>query len=209
MITLGVDPSLSNFGWAVYDTLSGPLAHGRLQTSAKTLYIDRYIDQRQSLIKLIEEYKPDAVGLEFPVFGAMYSEGMYGLFLFVSEALRTKKQDVVFLSPGQIKAHARFHLQRPPKWKMEKPDMVEAAKVCLTKGQRWNHNEADALWAAFTAARFWGYFKGEIPESELNEVERDQFIRSKIHKRTMEETKTGILYREDERFFRWSETEKE
>jgi hypothetical protein len=164
---------------------------------------------RESLRKLVLRLGVVRIGVEYPVFDELYSEGMYGLFLFTCEALRSERRDVVFFSPGQIKAHARKVLGRPAKWKMMKPDMVEASKADTGGKGRWNHNEADAYWVAHTAARFWLYFDGLLKDSDLTPPEKKQF--SHIHtfkkgKRAGETVHRGILYREDERFFQWSAT---
>ena len=82
MIVLGLDPSLTNYGWAVHDD-SHPIGstsrcsrRGRFQTPADMTFVDRYIAQRESLRALIREVKPDRVGIEFPVFDNLFSEGM-------------------------------------------------------------------------------------------------------------------------------------
>lgn len=105
MIVLGLDPSLTNYGWAVHDD-SHPIGNpsrcsrrGRFQTPADMTFVDRYIAQRESLRALIREVKPDRVGIEFPVFDNLFSEGMYGLFLYSCEALKSERCDVVFWSP--------------------------------------------------------------------------------------------------------------
>ena len=212
MRVLGLDPSLTNFGWAVHDTSFevGDRARchsrGRFQTSSKTLFVDRYIEQRASLRALVQEVKPDHVSLEFPVFNNLWSEGMYGLFLYTCEALKAEEQDVVFWSPGQIKGHAADSLERPQGWKMMKGDMVKAAKED-TGGGVWNHNEADAYLAARLGARFWLLHDGGIKERELTPRERKMFLA--IHrfvrgKKAGKRVTKGVLYREDERFFMWS-----
>jgi len=212
MRTLGLDPSLTNFGWALHDSeVTGKdrcLERGRFQTSSKTLFIDRYRDMRESLRALVQRTGVARVGVEYPVFNDIYSEGMYGLFLYTCEALRLEKRDIVFFSPGQIKAHARIALGRPKGWKMMKPDMVEAAKVDTDGKGRWNHNEADAYWVARTAARFWCFLEDELTETDLSAPELQQF--TSIHtftrgKRAGETVERGIMYRENERFFRWSQ----
>lgn len=206
MKVLGLDPSLTNFGWCIIEEGQPPL-HGRFQTSSKTLYVARYMELRSKLIALIEEHNPSRVSCEYPVFNDIYSEGMYGLFLFTSEALFQTKRDVVFFSPGQLKAHARHHLERPKGWKMLKGDMVEAVQVHAQVKGRWNHNEADAYWAAAAGRRFWQLYDNVISDNDLNPVEKTQF--SRIHtysrgKNAGRTVKSGILYREDERFHVWS-----
>jgi len=212
MRVLGLDPSLTNFGYALHDTEGVAdnrcLLRGRFQTAAKMAYVDRYISQRESLRGLIQQTQPDAVGIEYPVFDNLYSEGMYGLFLYSSEALRLERKDVVFFSPGQVKAHARLRIDRPPKWKMDKPDMVEAAKTDTGGKGKWNHNEADAYWVAVVAGRFWKLHRKLITESDLTPLEAQQFLREHTFTRGRQAGRTvqsGIAYREDERFFLWSE----
>lgn len=211
MICLGLDPSLTQFGWALHnDEAPTPkercVKRGRFKTTSKQLFVDRYTELRESLYALIDEHKPDVMGIEYPVFNNIYSEGMYGLFLYSCEAIRKAKQDIVFFSPGQIKATARDALNRPKGWKMMKGDMVQAAQADAGGG-RWNHNEADAYWCAVHAARFWRFFGQDITESELTKVEQKQFANIHTYVRGSKAgttVKTGISYREDERFFRWS-----
>ena len=213
MRVLGLDPSLTNFGWAVHnDSATGVArceARGRFQTYSKTLFLDRYVDLRERLFSLVKEHKPDAVGIEYPVFGDLWSEGMYGLFLYSCEALKAAKMDVVFFSPGQIKSVSRDLLERPKGWRMVKADMCEAAKLDTGGKGRWNHNEADAYLCARHAARFWGVQKGLTSVDQLSPKELKQFnlihtfVRGKKAGRTV---KRGILHRADERFFLWSST---
>lgn len=208
MNILGLDPSLTNFGWAIYngETL---VDSGRFQTSAKMQFVDRYIYMRESLRECIQNNEIDYVGIEYPVFNNLWSEGMYGLFLYCSEALKLEKKDVVFFSPGQVKAHAKFHLGRPKGWKMMKGDMVTACKQHSNRKKNINHNEADAYWVAVASHTFWGLYLGEIEESDLNDVEKSQFTKVHTYTRGKKQGKTekkGIIYREDERFFLWSQT---
>lgn len=214
MLTLGFDPSLTNFGWAIFDSSATGRDRcpnrGRFQTSSKQLFIDRYTEMRSRVRDLVQKQGIYRIGVEYPVFNDLWSEGMYGLFLFTCEALRSVQADVVFFSPGQIKAHARAFLDRPKGWKMMKPDMVEAAKTDTGGKGRWNHNEADAYWVGRTASRFWSLLDGDLQTGDLTAQETRQFTLIHTYKRGKKAGKTvrrGILYREDERFFRWSEGE--
>lgn len=171
-------------------------------------FVDRYIFMRESLRTLLREVRPDKVGIESPIFHNMFSEGMYGLFLYSNEALRTERKDVVFFAPEQGKAHARESLRRPKGWKMLKGDMVEAAKKDTGRGQ-WNHNEADAYLIGRLAARFWGFYAGSISEAELSPVEHSQFLLIHTYqrgKKAGQVVKKGLMYREEDRFFLWSES---
>lgn len=216
MLVLGFDPSLTNFGWAVHDTAALGVARcparGRFQTSSKTLFVDRYIEMRENVLGLLTQFPSiQCLGCESPVFKELYSEGMYGLFLYTCEAMRVAKRDVVLFSPPQVKVHARVFLNRPTfegkAWVMGKPDMVEAAREDTGGKGVWNHNEADAYWVARSAARFWLHLEGSLEIGELTVPEQKQFTEIQTFKRGKRAGQTverGILYREDERFFRWS-----
>jgi len=214
MLILGLDPSLTAFGWALHDTtVQGPsrcVGRGRYETASDMVFVDRYTFMRDTLRDLIQRTQPDRVGIESPFFGGSYSEGMYGLFLFSNEALRLERRDVVFFSPLQVKAHARESLKRPAKWEMMKPDMVAAAKHDTSTHKTWNHNEADAYLVARLAGRFWHYLDGDIQEDALSAVERKFF--TSIHtfirgKKAGLTEKKGLIYREDDRFFCWSQVD--
>jgi hypothetical protein len=169
------------------------------------------VDLRAQLCELIRRLEIKKVGIEYPIFNASNSSQLYGLFLYSSEAFRSEKCDVVFFSPGQGKAIAAEFLKRPKGWKMDKSDMVEAARLDTNhKGsvRSFNHNEADAYWIGRAASRFWSLLQGTLKDSDLSKVEKHQFTR--IHKYLKGKkkgvtVKTGLLYREDERFFKWSE----
>ena len=208
MKILGLDPSLTNFGWCFIDSDgSTVIERGRFKTTPKQIFIERYVQLRGELSDLIDRLQPDRVGIESPIFNDLYSEGMYGLFLFCNEVFMTKKKDVAFFTPPQVKSHAWVFLNRPKGWKMKKQDMCEAAKT-KSGGGKWNHNEADAYWVGVTAYRFWKYYDGEITLDDLSIKEKPQF--TKIHtfsrgKRIGKTVKSGLIHREDDRFFLWSQ----
>lgn len=215
MKLLGLDPSLSNFGWAIHDTdASGParcVARGRYSTPADMVFVDRFVYMRESLRELVRQHKPDKVGIESPFFGGTFSEGMYALFVYSNEALKLERRDVVYFSPLQVKAHARESLGRPDKWKMQKTDMVAAMKADLGGGgKKVNHNEADAYLVGRLAGRFWRYLDGEITDPDTTPEERRLF--SEVHtftrgKKAGKTEKNGLIYREEDRFFRWSKND--
>lgn len=210
MRVLGLDPSLTDFGWSLHGT--SDFRGGRFQTSAKTLFVDRYLDLRERVRTLVREQGVNRVGVEYPVFGASSSSQLYGLFLYTCEALRQERCDVVFFSPGQGKAQARDVLDRPAGWKMGKIDMVEAAKLDSGIRGSLNHNVADAYWIARTASRFWQLHDGLISAADLTDTEKHQF--RLIHtytrgKKAGTVALRGLLWRENERFFCWSRPDAE
>lgn len=212
MKILGLDPSLSAFGWAVHETTAtGPercVARGRISSPSSMVFVDRYTGVREVLRGLVRHYAPQAVGIESPFCGGSYSEGMYGLFLYSNEALKLERSPVVYFTPLQIKSHARETLGRPETWKMMKPDMVEAARKDTDTRIAWDHNEADAYLAARLAGRFWDLYWGHREASSNTPVERKLFTAEHTYSRGKhagETEKTGLLYREQDRFFPWSE----
>ena len=214
MRVLGLDPSLTNFGLAVHDTEAKEagrcVARWRWQTKKKQLFVTRYMEMRQRLISLITEHNVDRVGIEYPIFNALWSEGMYGLFLYSCEALYESKADVVFFTPPQVKALARESLGRPKGWKMLKADMVDTAKKDTNTKARWNHNEADAYLVARSAGRFFLHLDSVLTADDLSEVEKKMFCREHTFsrgKRAGQTVKSGLIHREEDRFFLWSNDE--
>lgn len=213
MKILGLDPSLTAYGWALHETTATGgdrcLQRGRYSTPAKMVFVDRYVFARESLRELVRTHKPDKVGIESPPFGESFSEGMYGLFLYSNEALKSERTDVVYLSAGQVKAHAREFMRLPKDWKMGKPDMVSAAKEdTAPKKGKWDHNEADAYLVAKLAGRFWEFHEGRITRNDLTLVEKHQFAREHTFvrgKNAGKTVKSGLLFREEDRFFCWSQ----
>ena len=214
MITLGLDPSLTGFGWCVHD--SSKLGSERIiqsgvwSTSSKAIWVKRYADLRENVAKVLDRFLiVEAVGVESTDFGDYWSEGAYGLFLYVNEAIWSRRKDVVHFDPSTVKMLAKGD-PRVRKGKMHKSDMVEAAKS--ETGVRLNHNVADAYHVARSAARFWMLFKGQLTEADLLPAELRAFIR--IHtfvrgKRAGETEKIGAIFKEDRRFFRFSQYQPE
>ena len=216
MITLGLDPSLTGFGWCVHNSgVIGParvIARGHYGTAAKMVFVTRYVEMRSLVCSLLTNY-PDvrSVGVESPPFGEMWSEGLYGLFLYVNEALYINRKDVVFFDPCTVKALVK---QDPTvvKGKMRKSDMVDAARADTGIKGKFDHNEADAYHIARFAARFWEYQQGVIQDTDLTPSELHTFARTHTYvrgKHAGETTWKGTVFRENDRFFRYSLIEKE
>jgi Holliday junction resolvasome RuvABC endonuclease subunit len=208
VLVLGLDPSLTNYGWALHETTAQGRARcvdrGRHKTSAKMLEVLRHMEHREHVRQLVRELEPDKVAIEYPVFGELYSSGMYGLFLFTFEALYHAKVDVVFLSNSSTKAVVRRYLARPKGWgEITKQDMIEAAKKHTGPG-RWSSDEADAYWIAVLGGRFWEHLDGSLDVESLTDYERRLFtdIRRPMRGRFAGKTlKKGLVYRQDDRFF--------
>ena len=149
MIALGLDPSLTGFGWCVHDSsATGParvVARGRFATSSKAIFVQRYIELRESVGGVLDQHPAiSAVGVESPPFGEQYSEGLYALFMMVNEAIYVRRKDVVYFDPGSLKMLVK---EDPDvrKGKMFKTDMVDAAKADTGTTGKFNHNEATPI----------------------------------------------------------------
>jgi hypothetical protein len=212
MIALGLDPSLTGFGWCVHDSDAvGPsriVARGRIVTTPKDVFVVRYMAIRKCIIEILEEHPSvRCVGVESPPFGELWSEGLYALFTYVNEALFIMRRDVVYFDPGTVKMLAK----QDPKvrqGKMFKSDMVEAARAdCGGFKGRLNHNEADAYHIGRFAARFWKLLDGEIGEADLTPSEYQAFARVHTFQRgdrAGQTLKTGAIFKENQRFYRFS-----
>jgi len=213
MIVLGLDPSLTNFGWAIHDTQAKGkgrcLDRGRFRTKKKDFKYEvaRYIFLRESLRELIASHpEVEAMGIEQPVMNESYSEGMYALFMGSQEAILDERKDLSLWLPPQVKRFAKDKSNLPSDWKMGKQDMVKVASED-TGGGRWDHNEADAYHVACLAGRWWEFYNEVITEDDLTPYEKKTFT----HKRRITKGKRagqmeikGIIHRENDRFFLWS-----
>lgn len=210
MITLGLDPSLTGFGWCVHkSSTSGPervVAKGVFATPAKRVFVWRYLYLREAVGMVLDSFPEiDNVGVESPPFGEQFSEGLYGLFLYVNEAIFLRRKDVVYFDPQSVKRLAKMD-PKIRRGSMDKGDMIEAAKVD-SGVKRWNHNEADAYLVARSAARFWEYKRGLLLEDELTPAEHQAFIGEQTFKRGPRAGTTvrqGLAFKENDRFFEFS-----
>lgn len=216
IIVLGLDPSLSSYGWAVHDTAgigeSRCVKRGTFKTKSKDLFVSRNMYMRDSLIGLVGDVKPDKTAIEYPVFKETYSEGMYGLFLYSCEALLLTKSDVVFFDNSQVKAHGKRMINRPSGWKMCKDDIKEAAELDTgIKKSKWKKSdESDAYIIALLGSRFWMLLDGSIKEQDLSDYEKKLFLEIKKTSKGKNvgiEQRKGIAYREDSRFFIWGQAQ--
>jgi hypothetical protein len=154
---------------------------------------------------LIDQYPSIAgVGVESPPFGEQFSEGLYALFVYVNEALYLSRKSVVYFDPSTVKMLAKMDpsIRRGT---MDKTDMIEAARA--ETGLRLNNNIADAYIIARGAARFWELETGVIQREELVPSEIQAFHRVQTFKRGARAGKTvqgGLIFREDDRFFRFA-----
>lgn len=211
MIVLGLDPSLTNFGWALFESSTGQcLDRGRIKTKPKDFDddIDRYLYIRRELANLIQSINPDRMGTEHAVFNSSQSPAMYALFMNTMESVKYARKDIVLWSPTQLKSLARTLVVRPPKWKMEKADMIEAAQKATGVKEKWNDNEADAFLVAKFSCRWWQYRDGILARESLIPEEYHAFAEIK-KKKNGKVVYKGIEHSQGEKFFLWSQAETE
>lgn len=216
MICLGLDPSMTGFGWCIHDSSAVGakriLARGRFATSPREVFVKRYKDLRLGVSNLLSSHSEiEAVGVESPAFGELWSEGMYALFVMTNEAIYDARKDVVYFDPVTVKLLVKQD-PKSRKGKMFKGDMVESAKLDSGVTGRFNHNEADAYHVARFAARFWELDRGLISEEDLTPSERHVFLRTHTYTRGKKAGRTerlGTMFREGDRFFRFSQLKEE
>jgi Holliday junction resolvasome RuvABC endonuclease subunit len=211
MISLGFDPSITGYGWCIHDSeAEGPariLAKGLFSTSAKTVFVKRYMDFRDMLTKLLADHpEVECIGIESPVYGEQWSPGAYALFVYTNEVVYTHRKDVVYFDPGTVKMLAKLD-PKARKGKMFKADMVAAAKVDTGITGRFNHNEADAYHVARFAARFFLRLDEKITNDDLTPSEYRAFAKVRTLKRGERAGETvycGAIFKENSRFYRFS-----
>jgi hypothetical protein len=210
VITLGIDPSLTGLGWCVHDGgVAGTdrvIAKGTFRTPATRIFYWRFMYQREAISRLLDRYpQVEAVGVESPPFGESYSEGLFGLFLYVNEAIMLHLKDVVYFDPLRVKLLAKMDPE-VRQGAMDKSDMVDASRQDTGRID-WTGDEADAYIIARSAARFWDLHAGRITPDELTPAEQHVFrsvhtyVRGKKAGRTI---KQGVLYKEGDRFYQFS-----
>lgn len=210
MITLGIDPSLTGLGWCVHNgSVAGGervIDKGTLKTPATRIFYWRYLYLREAVTQILIKYPQiEAVGVESPPFGESYSEGLFGLFLYLNEAVMLQRKDVVYFDPLRVKLLAKMD-PSVRQGTMDKGDMVDAARQD-TDIPRWNHNEADAYIIARSAARFWDLYSGAITPEELTPAEEQVFRSTHVFtkgKKAGTTEQRGLLFKEGDRFYRFS-----
>jgi hypothetical protein len=161
---------------------------------------------REAVRAVLDKYPMiEAVGVESPPFGESFSEGLFGLFLYVNEAVMLRRKDVVYFDPLRVKLMAKMDPE-VRQGTMDKNDMVDIARQD-TGVKSWNNDEADAYIIARSAARFFDLLAGNIAPPDLTPAEEHVFRSIHVFSRGKNAGKTverGILFKEGDRFYRFS-----
>lgn len=200
-LVLGLDPSLTDFGWSLIRFRAGSdpelVQTGRWKTPPSLPEPLRHLYQRERLSCLFRE-RPDIswVGTETPAFGQSYSEGMYALFVQVQQAVWQARKRFLLLAVPTVKALGSLHL---PGYTgdMGKPEMVRAAMSLLgsSSPEKLNHNIADSVVVAWGTWRFARLAELDIGPKDLTAKEHKSFVGGSTQKTA------GILSKEGERWF--------
>ena len=216
MFILGIDPSLTKTGYCVLDNTKekedSVIDVGLIKTIESTLEILRYDYISKSLQKIIKKYNIKRIGSESPIFHAQQSENLFALYSFIKMMLFKNKLDVVYFAPRQLKKLARLTAIK----KVTKQDMITAMKkrLGLKKAKilnvRIQGDIADAYHVAHFADRFWKIYDKKLIGNDLTDLEKETFIDKPIFKRGLAKGiekpgKQGILHRENEHFYRFSD----
>lgn len=137
MLTLGLDPSLTSYGWCVYDNtkvgVEKVVERGRWKTTAAEDEIARYLYLRASLRTLVRKYDIKQAGMETPPVGSVSynQERLYALYIYNVEVMYTEKVNVVFFAPTQLTLLAKRVGSTIEKRHWDKPEMVWTARADL------------------------------------------------------------------------------
>jgi Holliday junction resolvasome RuvABC endonuclease subunit len=212
MLTLGLDPSLRAFGFAIFDSSAKPnrrrIASGYEGTLTSTVPVARFIHFRSMVNDLIIKYNVDAVGIESPAYsGGPFSETHFGLMMFSLESVFEHRKDCVLFDPETLKLLAKIDPSKR-KGKMNKLDMQKFVSFDTNDPKLINNNEADAYVCAKFTSRMIMLADNVIQPSDLTPSESIVFLeRSKNRKLPSGKKlmkRIAHIFRENSRFFRFS-----
>lgn len=210
MKVMGLDPSLTAFGWAILDSTatgtSRRLASGHEKTLPSQVSVTRYMHFRNLVRELILKYDPQKISIESAVLdGSPFSPIHYGLVLYSLEAIFEARRDVVLFDPSTLKSLISGHLKT--KRKMFKSDMQNFVKIDTMDTQTVHDGEADAYCLAYEGSRFFDVISGEISVNSLNESEIRTFISKKKTVKTLKgkiKKNASHAFRENSRWYNFS-----
>ncbi len=210
MKVMGLDPSLTAYGWCVYDSsavgLSRRVKSGHEETLPTQVSVTRYMHFRELVTTLIKQYNPDKVAIESAVLdGSPFSPIHYGLVLYSLEAIFEARKDVVLFDPSTLKSLIAGHSKI--KKKMFKSDMQNFVKLDTMDTKIVHDGEADAYCLAYEGHRFFQTVSGLMDVESLNEQEKRTFISKSKTVKTLRgkvRKNTSHAFRENSRWYNFS-----
>jgi Holliday junction resolvasome RuvABC endonuclease subunit len=212
MRTLGLDPSLRSYGWAIHDdTKKGSerrVASGHEETISTTVPVVRFMHFRALVASLITRFGPEIVGIESPAYQAgPFQRIHFSLMMFSLESIFEKRLDCVLYDPATLKLLAK---EDPAKRKgsMSKLDMQRQVQLDTMDPMVIDNNEADAFLVAKYSARFKRLWVGDIKPGDLTPSEMRVFLARSRRVKTMAgvvRKRVAHAFRENNRFFSFSQ----
>jgi len=207
MRALGLDPSLTSFGWCVYDSSAptGPrklVASGHEGTLNDLVPVARFMHARSLVESLLRRYKVDVVGIESPAYdGGPFQTAHFGLMMFAMEPVFERRKDLVLFDPTTLK------FVSAGKSDASKADMQKAVQLDRMSPDLVQSDESDAYLVAKNAARFKMLWAGELSPDDLTPLEQRVFLQrmrqpSKSSKRPAK--RVAHVFRQNSRFFELS-----
>lgn len=206
MRSLGLDPSLSSFGWCVYDSAASTrsrslVASGHEGTLNDLVPVARFVHARSMVESLLRRYRVDVVGIESPAYdGGPFQTTHFGLMMFSMEPIFETRKDCVLFDPTTLK------LVSTGKSSASKQDMQRAVQLDRMSTEVVQSDEADAYHVARNAARFMMLRSGELSPDDLDENEKRVFLQrsKKGRKASSPVRRVAHVFRENSRFFEYS-----
>lgn len=210
MRTLGLDPSLTAYGWAVHDNCADGLlrrvASGHEETLPSTVPVARFLHFQALVSDLVKKYKPESCGIESPAYSAgPFQTIHFGLMMFSMVPIFDARIDCVLFDPATLKSLAKGDPTQ--KGIMSKLDMQRKVQLDTMDPNVINNNEADAYLVAKFAARLLSLVHGTIQISDLTPAEKRVFVLKSRKVKTLSGVRVrriGHIFRENNRFFEFS-----
>jgi len=211
MISLGLDPSLLGFGWAVHDfTATGKarrVSSGHEGTFPTTVPVARYVHYRSLVKRLLSTFEPQVVGIESPAYQAgPYQTIHHSLMMFCLEAIFEARKDCVLFDPATLKSLTKGSTNN--KGIMTKLDMQRFVQLDTMDADIIDNNEADAYCIAYFASRFSLLHGGLLDPASLTKSEFSILLGKTRKIKTLKGVKVkrvAHVFRENNRFFQFSQ----
>lgn len=210
MLVLGLDPSLTAFGWALHDDAADGRARrpssGHEGTLPSSVPVARYLQHQAMVEDVLARNNVAAVGIESPAYEAgPFQTIHFGLMMFSLVPIFEARKDVVLFDPATLKYLAREDPAR--KGAMGKMDMQRRVQLDTMDTRVIDNNEADAYLVGKYTARMMRLADGSLRPEDLTPCERRVFLeRQKTVKRMGQKVRKRVAhaFRENSRFFRFS-----
>jgi Holliday junction resolvasome RuvABC endonuclease subunit len=206
MISIGFDPSLRSFGWAVIDTsekgMKRRVESGHCATTSSECQPARYI-HLQNLVKSILNKHPEAdvIGVESPAYsGGPFQSIHHSLMMFSLAEIFVARKNCVLFDPST----REYLVRNNKKGRISKLDVQRFVQIDTLDPVIIQNDEADAYVIGLFAARFMELKQGIITPDELSPAEMHKFISMTKKVKTLKGVKikhVGHVFRENNRYY--------